>query len=253
MRYLLKPIQWIYCLYALLLFVAIMLLIFPFALIASFFGKIRGGNMIYRLCMFWGDIWFPLVFIFHKNLYEQPHDRSRQYIFVINHISYLDAAIIVKTVRQPVRPLGRIELSKMPVFGFIYRNAIITVDRSDSKNRLSSVRRLKAVLRRGISIVFFPEGTFNLTHKPLKEFFDGAFRIAIETQTPIRPILFIDSYKRHNYKHFFSLTPGRCRTVYLEEVSVAGLTIHDVPVLKQKVYDLMERKLIQYGAPWIKL
>lgn len=246
MRYLLKPLQWIYCLYALILFIGIMLLIFPFALVASFFGKIRGGNMIYMLCMLWGDLWFPLVFIFHKNLYEQPHDKRRQYIFVINHISYLDAAIIVKTVRQPVRPLGRIELSRMPVFGFIYRNAIITVDRSDSKNRLKSVRRLKAVLRSGISIVFFPEGTFNLTKKPLKEFFDGAFRIAIETQTPIRPILFLDSHKRHNNKHFFSLTPGRNRAVYLEEIPVNGLTIHDVQMLKQKVHEIMERKLLEY-------
>jgi 1-acyl-sn-glycerol-3-phosphate acyltransferase len=56
MKGLLKPLQWIYSIYALVLFVAIMLLIFPFVIIASFFGRIKGGNMILRLCMLWSDI-----------------------------------------------------------------------------------------------------------------------------------------------------------------------------------------------------
>ena len=59
MKGLLKPLQWIYSIYALVLFVAIMLVIFPFVIIASFFGRIKGGNMILRLCMLWGDLWFP--------------------------------------------------------------------------------------------------------------------------------------------------------------------------------------------------
>ena len=37
MKGLLKPLQWIYSIYALVLFVAIMLVIFPFVIIASFF------------------------------------------------------------------------------------------------------------------------------------------------------------------------------------------------------------------------
>ena len=47
------------------------------------------------------------------------------------------------------------------------------------------------------------------------------------------------------------MTPGKCRIVYLEEVSVAGLNINDVQVLKQKVYEIMESKLIRYDAAWI--
>ena len=54
MRILLKPFQWIYCIYAFITFVAVMLLIFPFVIMASFFGRIRGGNMVMRLCMFMG-------------------------------------------------------------------------------------------------------------------------------------------------------------------------------------------------------
>lgn len=253
MKMLLKPLQWIYCVYAFLMFDAIMLVIFPFVIIASFFGRIKGGNMILRLCMLWADIWFPLVFIFPEKIYEAPHDKKKAYIFVSNHISYLDAAVLVKAYRQPVRPLGRIEMSKIPVFGFIYRKAIVTVDRSSAANRSNSVRILKSIIKKGISVLVFPEGTFNMTNRPLKEFYDGAFRVAIETQTPVKPVLFLDTYSRLNYKSILSFTPGRCRIVYLNEVPVEGLTIADVAKLKENVYAIMENKLREYKAAWIPL
>lgn len=251
MRLLLKPLQWIYTVYAFVTFVALMLVIFPFVIIASFFGRIKGGNMILRLCMLWADIWFPLIFVFIKRIYESPHDRSKQYIFVTNHISYLDSAVLVKAYRQPVRPLGKVEMGKIPVFGFIYRNAIVTVDRSSPENRAASIRILVSIIQKGISVLVFPEGTFNMTGQPVKEFYDGAFRLAIETQTTVKPVLFPDNYSRMSYKSIFGMTPGRCRIVYLEEIPVAGLTIADIPFLKQKVHDIMKNKLVEYKASWI--
>lgn len=246
------PFKIIYFIYAAITFLLAMFLIFPFVVIGSFLGKIKGGNFIYHACCIWGDIWLFTIGIYHTNLYEVPHDKSRQYIFVANHISYFDAPVIVKTLRQPVRVLGRSEMSKIPFFGFIYRNAIVTVDRSSPEHRVRSVRILKSVLGKGISIFIFPEGTLNETKQPLKEFYDGAFRIAIETQTPIKPILFLDSFKRLHYESILSLTPGRSRSVFLEEISVKGLTSKDVNNLKQKVYTMMEQKLIEYHAAWIE-
>lgn len=252
MHYLLKPFQWLYCIYAFLLFIGIMLLFFPFILIASIFGRITGGNMIYRICMLWGDIWFSLIFIRHRNLYEQRMDTNKQYIFVGNHISYLDAPIIVKTLRRPIRALGKTEMGNVPVFGFIYKYAVVRVDRSNAENRAKSVRNMKSILKKGISIVVFPEGTFNMTPNPLKDFYDGAFRVAIDAQMPIKPFLLLDAYDRMHYKSVFSLSPGKSRAVFLEEIPVEGLTQNDLPVLKQKVYDLMDRKLREYKASWIK-
>jgi 1-acyl-sn-glycerol-3-phosphate acyltransferase len=249
---LLKPLQWLYSIYAFVTFVALMLLIFPFVIIASFFGRIKGGNMIFRLCMLWADIWFPLIFIYIKRIYVSPHDKTKQYIFVSNHISYLDSAVLVKAFRQPVRPLGKVELAKVPVFGFIYKKAIVTVDRSSAENRAASIRILMSIIRKGISVLVFPEGTFNMTRQPLKEFYDGAFRLAVETQTPVKPVLFPDTYSRMNYKSIFAMTPGRCRIIYLDEIPVQGLTAKDIPILKQQVYDRMKEKLIEYKAPWIK-
>ena len=229
-----------------------MLLVIPLVVVASFFGKVRGGNFIYRLCSYWARVWFFLIGIRHRNLYEQPHDKNKQYIFVANHISYLDAPVIVKTLHQKVRVLGKVEVSKIPLFGFIYRNTVVTVDRSSATQRANSVRILKSVIRKGISIFIFPEGTFNETGKPLKELYDGAFRIAIETQTPIKPLLFLDSWHRLHYGSAFTLNPGRSRTVFLKEIPVAGLTGKDVEALKGQVSKVMEQKLKEYKAGWIK-
>ncbi|HRP54391.1 lysophospholipid acyltransferase family protein [Agriterribacter sp.] len=247
-----KALLWLYNIYAMLLFALLMFIVFPFVLIASFMGPVQGGNAIYRICMLWGDIWFPLVGIVHKNIYESQHDKKRAYIFVTNHISFLDAAVIVKAYRQPIRALGKKETAGIPVFGYIYKNAIVTVNRSNAADRLKSVSRLKAVLRKHISILIFPEGTFNETGNALKFFFDGAFRIAIETQTPIKPVLFLDVYNRMPYGKPFTLTPGKSRAVFMKEIAVSGLTLNDIEMLKQKVYKQMEERLLYYGVSWVK-
>ena len=230
-----------------------MLLLFPFFLIASFFGKVKGGNMIYSACRFWGDCWFFLLGIHHKNIYEHPHNISKQYIFLSNHISYFDIPVMMKAVRkQHIRILGKSEMAHIPAFGFIYKNAVVMVDRKSAIQRSKSVKILKSILKKNISIFICPEGTFNMTNAPLKSFYDGAFRIAIETQIPIKPILFLDTYDRLNYKSIFLLSPGKSRAVYLQETVTTGLTFADLPSLKEKIYNQMAEGLIRYNVSWIR-
>ena len=252
MRILLRPCQLLYVFYAIALFVILMLPVFLWALIAFLFGRIKGGNLVYYGCVVWADVWFLLIFIRHKNIYRGEKENYRSYIFVANHISYLDSAILPKTFRHPVRPLGKVEMTKIPLFGTIYEKAIVTVDRSSAGHRAKSVKILKSLLQKKISILVFPEGTFNTTGKPLKHFYDGAFRIAIETGTPIKPVLFLNTFNRMHYHSVFSLNPGKSRSVFLPEIPVEGLTIHDVQTLKRQVYEEMEKVLIEYKASWIK-
>lgn len=252
MKYLLLVARFLFTLYALVVFVVFMLLVFPVVVIASFWGKVKGGNYIYNICQLWTDVVLPFWGISHTNIYEYPHDASQQYVFVFNHLSFMDAPALMKTIRkQHFRVLGKAELAKVPIFGFIYRNAVVLVDRSNPEKRAKSVQELKSFIGKGISVVLAPEGTFNMTHKPLKEFYDGAFRIAIETQTSIKPVLLLDCYDRLSYKSVFSLTPGKSRAVYLQEIPVKGLSTDDIPVLKEKVYKIMEERLIAYKASWI--
>ena len=77
--------------------------------------------------------------------------------------------------------------------------------------------------------------------------------MAIETHTPIRPVILLHTYDRMNYKSIFSLNPGKSRSVFLQEVSVEGLNSHDVADLKARVFSIMEAALIKYGAKWIKV
>src|SRR5689334_13395038 len=115
--------RFLYTIYALAVFIMLMIPVFIFALLVSPFGAIKGGNLIYKACTIWGDLWFALVAIRHKNIYEQPLRSHVSYIFVANHISYLDTPIIVKTFRQSIRPLAKVEMVKVPLFGFIYKKA----------------------------------------------------------------------------------------------------------------------------------
>lgn len=248
MKWLLRILQFIYCVYALLLFAVLTFITLPFVMLSLSFGKIKGGNLIYQICKYWGWCWYLLIGIRHQEIYESPHDKNRQYIFVGNHISYIDIPPIVLFAHQPIRALGKYEMVKIPVFGWIYRAAVILVDRSNPETRAKSVRALKAAIKNGISIFIFPEGTFNETPHPLKSFYDGAFRIAIETQTPIKPILLIDTQDRLHYRSIFSLTPGKNRVIFLDEVAVTDLSFSDIPALKEKVYQQMDAGLRRYRS-----
>ena len=215
-------------------------------------GKIKGGNFLFKICRFWADAFFFLTAIRHENIYEEVHHPDKQYIFVSNHISYLDIPMMMKAIRrQHIRILGKAEMAKVPVFGFIYKQGVVLVNRESPRQRLKSVENLVFFLRKKISVFICPEGTFNMTHHPLKSFYDGAFRIAIETQKPIRPILFLDTYDRLSYNSIFSLNPGPCRAVYLPATDTSGLTMKDVATLREKIYDQMEDALTRYKASWI--
>ena len=253
MRYLTFIFKFLFTIYSAVLFLLFLLFLFPIVVFASFFGKIKGSNFIYIVCRFWTDVQLFLCGIFHKNLFESTHDKSRQYVFIANHISYMDIPIMLQAIRnQHFRILGKHEISKVPLFGFIYKQVVVMVNRENVAKRATSVKQLKLVIQKNISIFLCPEGTFNETNQPLKEFYDGAFKIAIETQTPIKPILFLDTYDRMNYKSYFSLTPGKSRAVFLNEISVEGLTIKDTHLLKEKVFKIMEERLMFYKASWIE-
>lgn len=251
MKLVLKPLQIIYALYAMILFVAILFIVTPFVIIASFFGKISGGNAVMKIAHGWANVWLFLIGIYHVRVVEQEIRKDQSYVFVSNHNSYMDIPQMLKAIRQPLRILGKAEMGKVPVFGIIYNAAVVPVLRGSAEARAKSVMILKSVLNKNISIYIAPEGTFNMTDQPLINFYDGAFRLAIETQTPIKPMLFLDAVDRMHWKSIFAMTPGKLRTVYLEEISPEGYTPYDVDKLKQRVYELMEKKLVEYKASWI--
>ncbi len=248
-----RLISFLFSIYAFVIFVLLMLLVFPFIVLASFFGKVQGGNMIYKICHVWAATALFLWGIFHRNYYESPAAKDHAVVFVFNHISYIDIPVLMMVFKKlHIRILAKASMGKIPIFGFIYKKGAIMVDRSSLQARAASLDRMKALLRKNISIVIAPEGTFNTSHKPLAPFYDGAFKTAIEMQTPIQPVIFLDTYDRLNPRNFFSLTPGRSRAVFLSEIKTTGMQMSEMENLKQKVYNTMEESLIRYKASWIK-
>ena len=84
--------------------------------------------------------------------------------------------------------------------------------------------------------------------QPLKAFYNGAFKLAIEMQVPIQPILMIDAVDRMHYSGLFTLTPGKNRVVYLPTVQIEGYTMDDIDHLKNKVYQMMDEGLRRYRS-----
>jgi len=244
MKWIIRFLQILYAIYAFIWFVALMLIVFIISLALPICSPTKRSNILYVLCRIWATIWLAVVGIRHKRIYVSPHNKKKSYIFVANHSSYIDIVQIMMALRQPVRILAKSEMARIPIFGNIYKNATIMVDRKNAETRAHSIKRLVQVLKMGISIFIFPEGTFNEdAAKPLKHFYDGAFKIAIETQTPIKPVIFPDAVDRLHYRHITALTPGKLRTIYLEEIPVNNYTINDIAALKQHLKDVMEKGL----------
>lgn len=247
----LRLLQMLYSVYAFLLFCVVIISLAPFVMLCFPFGRITGANFMYALFRIFGRLWLVLTGIHHTTSYQAKPDPAKQYIFVANHIAYIDAIIVNCSIRHHFRPIGKYELLRIPIFGFIYKFCVITVNRSSPEDRARSMDDLRKILRRGISVLVFPEGTFNMEHAPMKEMYDGAFKLSLETGTPIQPVLFLDAYDRMPYEHALRLSPGRSRAVYLEPVDPASFPGIDVKMLKEKVFQQMSEQLIAYKASWI--
>ena len=211
------------------------------------FGKEKISEHVYFICRYWGKILYFFMGIQHSEIFEAPHDFNRAHVFVGNHNSYMDIPTIVQLKHQPMRPLGKFESSKIPLFGLIYRHAVVMVDRGNPEKRAESLRNLKMALEKHISIFIFPEGTFSMTEEyPLKSFYNGAFKLAIEMNIPIQPVLLIDSVDRMHFSSALTLTPGKHRVVYLETVEVSDYTLDQMDALKDLVYKKMDEGMRRY-------
>ena len=117
------------------------------------------------------------------------------------------------------------------------------VDRNSSRSKNEVFKRAQSRLNQGLSICIFPEGGVPDDESVvLDEFKDGAFRIAIEHQLPIVPIVFFDNKKRLSYT-FFSGSPGRMRAKILPIIVTKGKTLEDRNTIKLHVRQLILSEL----------
>lgn len=231
----------LFMIWGFLAFIAAMLLVLPFIFICSalFKGK-KASDIIFFFLNIWGWIFCILTFYRIKTQNKSVIDPHKAYIYVCNHNSYLDAIAIVLAITGSFRPLGKIEMAKIPVFGLIYRRVVVMIDRASKESRLKSVEDLKQDLAKGQSILIFPEGTMNRSDEALTDFYDGAFRLAIESQTPIAPMVIINARNLLPRADPLAARPGVITCIFHKPVEVNGLAAHDLEKLKARVYGVME-------------
>lgn len=231
--------RYLYSVYCICTFAALFLLLLPVFIFLGFFGE-KGRKISWRLLRLWGFVWLFLIGMSVRVHYRSGKPASgKNYIVIANHVSYLDTVMIFRAIPFYAKPLAKAELAKIPLFGLLYKQIAVLVQRDNKESKNKSIQALKKHLEHSGSIFIFPEGTFNETEAPLAHFYDGAFRIAKETHTPILPVLFPDTKKRLHYSSVFSFKPGVSRAVFLSEISVEEIAALDVAQLKERVRNNM--------------
>ena len=234
--------QPLYFIYALCTFILTVILFLPFIITISMINNISSRKIVFSIIRIWLKIWLTIIGMPVQTIGKMSPNRC---VMIANHISYMDTLVLFPSTNNYFRILGNKEMSRIPLLSVIYKQIAILVDRSSPESRAKSFKLMFRVIRNNVSIFIFPEGKFNTSSGVLKPFYDGAFRLAISTQTPIQPIILPDTVNRWHYSGIWKFWPGKNRVIFLEPVSVEGMKLENLPLLKQKVFTLMEKELLK--------
>lgn len=228
-----------------LVFISAMIIVLPFIILSSaLFKDKRAQDIIFLFLKIWAWTFSILCFfpVRVKNKYLK--DPKKAYIYVSNHNSYLDAIAIVIAIPGSFKPLGKIEMAKAPIFGMIYRRVVVMIDRNSKESRARSVEELQYDLSKSRPILIFPEGTMNRTNSALADFYDGAFRLAIETQIPLAPFVILNARNLFPRDKPLSARPGAICCIFAKPVEVSGLSMDDLEELKATIHKSMENLIL---------
>ena len=162
-------------------------------------------------------------------------DPRRPYVAVANHESFADI-FLLSHLPWEMKWLSKEAIFRIPVMGWMMRMAgDIAVRRGEKGSRKMAVDQIHDRLDKKVSVMILPEGTRSPDGE-LLPFRNGAFRVAIERQLPILPIA-VAGTREAMAKHSMRFNPARAIAEVLEPVQTEGLTIDDVPELRDRVRD----------------
>jgi 1-acyl-sn-glycerol-3-phosphate acyltransferase len=170
-------------------------------------------------------------------VHDRPNlDRFRPCIFIANHQSLFDAPILAGLFPENTVVIGKKELRKIPLFGWIYTTTgNLLIDRAHNP---SAVQRMKeaelAVVERGVSVWMFPEGTRGRTPGEMLPLKKGAFYLAIGTGMPLVPIVASPVRPLVDLRRG-RMRPGTIRVRVLPPVPTSGLSEADIPALLTQI------------------
>lgn len=202
--------------------------------------------------------YYPIAYWFHRmwgrsNLFlmgfryemeqEETLHKDQPYMIITNHTSIMDIMLIYALMKDhPLVFVGKAELGKIPLFGYVYGKSNILVDRKSKTSRIQAFRQAQKLINAGRSICIFPEGGVPNPSLFLAPFKDGAFFIAIDQQIPIL-VFTIEGMKRQFPHQLTQGYPGKVRIKRHPVISTKGLTVEDKSTLKKQCYALIHSQL----------
>ncbi len=228
----------IYTLWAILVFCGLLLISLPLLALASLFNYPTDGRLIYYILKGYAEILSRLLGV-RKKVYFRPSKDREHFVLAPNHSSYYDGVAIYLGSNRPFKTLGKLELTRIPLFGYMYKKAVVLVDRSSSESKTKAFSDMNEQLN-DLDILIFPQGTFhyNIVFEP--PVYAGAFKLAEMHKTSIQPLLYLDTHKIYPDKSFSKFRPGVCRIAYLSPLKYELLQKHGIDKMKTLYVDYMQ-------------
>jgi len=186
----------------------------------------------------WMAIYLPLIGCPLRVKGAEYFEKGKSCIVVCNHRSFMDVPVSTPFMPRANKTIAKKGFAAVPVFGWIYSLGAVLIDRKNEQSRKQGYVKMKEVLQIGLDMVIYPEGTRNRTNLPLQPFHDGAFRLAVETGTPIVPALIFNTRKIMPPNKPFFLLPHIIEMHFLSPQSPDGLPVQ---ALKEKVFERMKK------------
>jgi 1-acyl-sn-glycerol-3-phosphate acyltransferase len=138
---------------------------------------------------------------------------GQTYIFMSNHVSNLDPPVLIPMIPGRTSVLVKKELFRVPIFGTAMRmGSLVPVDRSDHDAAIQSIGRAAEVLKRGLHMTIFIEGTRSRDGR-LLPFKKGPFHLALESGVAIVPVTVLGT-RPMMHKGSWLIYAGSARCVF---------------------------------------
>jgi 1-acyl-sn-glycerol-3-phosphate acyltransferase len=221
---------------------AIPILIF-FPLLLLFTSRTKFYPQFFMIARWWAIFILLGMGFYPKIKREQRLVKGESYMLVANHTSMTDIMLMLAVIKNPFVFVGKKELVKIPLFGYFYKRTCILVDRGNQRSRKEVFESAQRRLNNGTSICIFPEGGVpEDSNLVLDSFKDGAFRLAIDHQISIVPIVFYDNKKRFPYM-FTKGSPGKMRVKIKEFKPTSGMTQANKKELREATREVILQEL----------
>lgn len=191
----------------------------------------------------WMMIWLPLVGCPVRVKGWQHFQKGKSYIILFNHNALLDVPLSAPFVPGPNKTIAKDSFARVPLFGWFYSKGSVLVNRKSEQSRKKSFLEMKNVLQRGMHMCIYPEGTRNRTSAPLKPFYDGAFKLSIDSGHSIIPCVIFGTKEAMPTHIPFYLLPHILRMEFMEPISPEGQTVESLKNISyQRMLEKYSRK-----------